>query len=251
MQTLGNLHNQLAYIIGDSIAPITSNIIPDGQRFSKQLREVYLQRALDEVLSEIINQLVSLPASIKSEVASKLFPTTLTTTTVLATLVPNSVNATRFGGESTIQAFTTLAPRIAMFVTATYNASTGTSLVNGQIPRVTKPIPIHDPIRANSLINSRSTQTPDMFFKSITYADGSGQWVNDLYLYDYQGEVSSGDSYISISYIEYPVLLNTLTNYTDVIKFEDMYMNRVYQKAAMYARIDSQEEDYQMQGQQQ
>lgn len=248
MQTLGNLHNQLAYIIGDSIAPITNSTIPDGQRFSRQLREVYLQRALDEILSEIINQLVSLPNDIKSDIASRLFPTTLTTTTVQANLVANAV-ANVFGGETRVTGISALGLRAAMFITATYNASTSDNLVNGQIPRVTKPIPIHDPIRANSLINSRSTQTPDVFFKAITGqpAGITGQWINDLYLYDYQGEISGG-GYISVSYIEYPPLLNTLA-WNTVVKFEDMYMNKVYQKAAMYARIDSQEEDYQMQQQ--
>jgi hypothetical protein len=248
MQTLGQLHNSLAYIIGDSIAPITADPIADGGRFSTVLRQSYLQRALDEVLSELIQQMVSLPSDIKSDIASRLFPTTLTTTTVQAFLVPNAVPSI-FGGESTITGITALGLRAALFVSATYNASTSDSLVNGLIPRITKPIPIHDHIKANSLINSRSTQYPDMFFKSITMQTGgiTSQWTNDLYLYDYQGEISD-DGYISVSYIEYPPLLNTLA-FDTIVKFEDMYMNQVLQKAAMYARIDSQEEDYQMQQQ--
>lgn len=248
MQTLGQLHNQLALIIGDPILPITINVIPDGVRFSRVQREVYLQRALDEVLSQFIQQLVPLDAQTRSRIATKLFPTTIQTLQLTSTNINAAAPGTRFG-EGTVAAINGANLRVALFITALYDGTTGAE-TTGLITYTKLPLPIHDAVTTNALINSRSTQYPDPFFKQVSFQVNppTGQWVSDLYLYDYTNEIPDVAD-ITLTYISYPPLLNTLTNFTDIVMFEDMYMNQVYQRAAMYAKIDSQEEDYQMQPQ--
>lgn len=249
MQTLGQLHNQLALIIGDPILPIniSNQVINDGVRFSRIQREVYLQRALDEVLGMYIQQLIPLDARTRSQIATKLFPTTITTLQVSST--NNTNNSTVTHGEGVVAAINGANLRVALFITALYNGTTGNE-TTGLINYTTLPLPIHDAVTANALINSRSTQFPDPFFKQVTFQIGgltTNQWVSDLYLYDFTNEIADSNQ-ITLTYIDYPPILSTLA-WNDVVKFEDMYMSQVYQKAALYAKIDSQEEDYQMQPQ--
>lgn len=243
MRTVAELHTQLAYIIGDPIRPINSNIIPDGVRFSRVLRENYLQRAFDEIIALYVQQILAVPNGQSSMLINRLFPTSLSVVNVPSIL--NNMTGDR-RGESNVVGLTNLNLRVAYWVSALYNA-TDSNNVNGLINYTKLPVPIHDPIKTNALLNSRSVQYPDAFFRQDTYQIPTGQWMSDLYLYDYASEINSNNSF-TFTFLEYVPLLRTL-NFDSVVKFEDMYIGMVFQKAAEFAKIDSQEKDYQPQQQ--
>lgn len=233
MQTLGQLHNTLSYMIGDPIVVPNNgnyNTIPDGVRYSRELRTSYLQRALDENIGEVVQQLVSAPYDVRSQVVHLLFPLTLKRISI-----PLNYDTTLT--QSEVTSVTNANLRAVIYVGALISSDDDTFY----------PLPIKDAIGVNSVINSRNVQIADPFLTTQTYIDLNNTRQNTLFLFNPQGALNGNTYELHLTYLSYPPILSTL-NIEDIVEYENMYLNKVFEKAKRYAMIDSQEEFMQPQG---
>jgi hypothetical protein len=81
------LHTNLSYAIGDPIRytsddAISGRVIPDGIRYSKQLRDNYIFRAGLEIQKQITEVIATLPHKMASAVIEGLHPTNKITTPI-------------------------------------------------------------------------------------------------------------------------------------------------------------------------
>jgi hypothetical protein len=219
---LWQAHLALSSMIGDPIevgSPVTSNtVIPDGVRYSKRLRDVYLYRAMLAIFDEVLQQTAALDTAQADQVWFNLFPTFLVEDT--------------FAGLATNEATLTLT-RKPVRIHNVY-----TNYDGGRDGYTFRPAPSRKTLRRKNTVN-RAEHDPQYTIAAGTPAAITVN-VPTGYVQTYGTQAIAGPLAIKCLYTPVPADPSTQTA-NQVLDFEPIQLNRVIAKANLYARADSQD----------
>lgn len=248
------LHTNLSYAIGDPIRytsddAISGRVIPDGIRYSKQLRDNYIFRAGLEVQRQITEIIATLPNKVAIPVLESLHPTNKITNSydVSSGVGHDVIRDSNYGD---IEVFT-----IDWSVMSSPESSSRPMfLLNAMYIKSSDnkpyPLPIKHGIETQGLLNSRNVQRPDDFIE-VTYLFQSKTFLNSINgnfaspvirvfmfnISNYETDISN----ILLRYIPYagnPMYMLP----TDTYKFELTQLPKLLSLATLYALQDSQED---------
>lgn len=248
------LHTNLSNAIGDPIRytssdAISGRVIPDGVRYSKQLRDNYIFRAGLEIQKQITEVIASLPHKIASSVIEGLHPTNKIT---------NSYNINGGAGHDVIVDTNYGSTQVFTIDWSVLNSPESISrpmfLLSAMyiktIDNRPYPLPIKTGIETQGLLNSRNVQQPDDFIE-VTYLMQSKTFLNSI-----NGDFASpvircfmfgmnnfrtGIGNILLRYVPYagnPAYMLP----TDSYHFELTQLPKLLSLATLYALQDSQED---------
>lgn len=201
-------------MLGDEVTFTGSPIvIPDGARYSKNLRDSYLYRAMLEVLTSRVNSTASLDRDMRNNVLSEMFPTFMVSDSLAwltAALQTRNLSRTPVY-IYTVSTRPTGAQRAVVFSHCT-------------------------PQKFRALINRRHIVDPDPIWRHR--ATTLEMYMNETDRVYAGNALSSPD--IVVDYIPIPLDPNGQQS-DDTIDFEEAYMSEVIRMAADFGRMDSQE----------
>lgn len=219
---LWQAHLALSSMIGDPIeigSPVTSNtIIPDGVRYSRRLRDIYLYRAMLAIFDEVLQQTAGLDLAQADQVWFNLFPTYMVEDT--------------FSGLATEEATLTLTRKPVRI----HNVYTQYAV--GREGYTFRAAPTRKMLRRKNAVN-RAEHDPQYSMAAGTPAAITVN-VPDGYVQVYGTQALSGAVPIKCLYTPLPTDPATQTA-DQFLDFEPIQLNRVIAKANLYARADSQD----------
>ncbi len=244
------LHTNLSNAIGDPIRytssdAVSGRVIPDGVRYSKQLRDNYIFRAGLEIQKQITEVIATLPHKIASSVIEGLHPTNKMTISIdpLGLLVNDDLSYginRAFTIDWSLYSSDLESTNRPMFLLSAMYISG-----KNQKPY---PLPIKTGIETQGLLNSRNVQQPDDFIE-VTYIMESKTFLNSIngdyaspvirvFLFNVlRGEIDN----ILLRYVPYagnPAYMLP----TDSYHFELTQLPKLLSLATLYALQDSQED---------
>jgi len=248
------LHTNLSNAIGDPIRytsndAISGRVIPDGVRYSKQLRDNYIFRAGLEIQKQITEVIASLPHKIASAVIEGLHPTNKITNfySIGGGIGHDVIADVNYGNNQvfTIDWSVLNSPESQsrpMFLLSAMYVKTANNRPY--------PLPVKTGIETQGLLNSRNVQTPDDFCE-VTYLMQSKTFLNSINgdfaspvircfmfgINDFRADIDG----ILLRYVPYagdPAYMLP----TDSYHFELTQLPKLLSLATLYALQDSQED---------
>lgn len=216
--TVGDAHLALASMIGDPIV-VTGSPIPDGVRFSKALRDLYLWRAMQSHIVETMAKVQGMPHYKVSDVLALTYPTmTLSETTLLgaAPNMPFEVSTARAG----YHIYSVLASKL-----------------NGTSP--TLAFAYHDQNSAASLIVGSYGLRHDPMYLISRGTNGVFKISSDIHPIDL-GSLSNAYDSVIVKYLPVPINPSGQA-YTATLDFELGLVTEVLKMASVMARFDDQD----------
>jgi len=203
-------HLWLASSLGDSIIVDDINgIIPDGVRYSKDLRDSYLYRAMLDIYKKAIERTVILSKQIASQVIYYTFPN------MIKELLTNPLQ----GNNLNLDIFDYKPLYIISIEATDLNDDS------------TYPIPVRDHYKGVYLKNSRNVQNHDAFCTLVS--------LDDKTLLNYYDALNLTCE-LTINYIPYPKPPVDWETNMDM-EFEEKHVPAMLAKAASYGLADSQD----------
>lgn len=219
-------HRSLSFSLGDA-AYADANQIDDGVRFSKELRDEYLYRGMNQIIENVIFnayqvQLQTQKKSMADLLVERKFPKTFYYQEYeqFDEQQPTIGNYKRYE----------VLPLDDVYLTKViYGGRTAAYLGNGSVI----PLPVHNSIRVNALLNQRSAQTPDPFCeiqRDKFVIHDPGDRLND----------AGGIDKLTGKFLITPIHpADQLPE--DDITLEDLHIESLIARASLYAQGDGQE----------
>lgn len=219
---LWQAHLALSSMIGDPIeigSPVTSNtIIPDGVRYSRRLRDVYLYRAMLAIFDEVLQQTAGLDLIQADQIWANVFPTYMVEDT--------------FAGLATEETTLTLT-RKPVRIHNVY-----TAYASGRQGYTFRAAPSRLMLRRKNAVNN-SEHDPQY---SLAAGTPAAITVNVPTGYVQQHGTAALSGPLAIKCLYTPVPTDPATQTADqFLDYEPIQLNRLVAKANLYARADSQD----------
>ena len=249
MIRLFEIHEQLSASLGD-VVYCSNSSIPDGARYSKQLRDSYLYRAILETYRRMIANLTGMPRKGIVSYLQGVFPN-LTYETV-ATCLPMLDN---IAGNVIPNEYYFVMPKM-VYIYGGYLLVNTYGTPNKQQASV--PINMQTSHYLNSLKSSRHTHIPDLMMSVmesensyIGWGMSTGITQTFVRLYDYADELSraTNSNMVNVYGLKLPndpskAVTGSIPNvwcFNSFMEVEDYMVGSIIAMATMYALFDSQE----------
>lgn len=231
-------HRDLSNSIGDSVyCDINTNPIPDGVRYSKELRDSYLYRAMLEINQQNLDLVKNVPNKVASILLDKLYSS-------LKTKVRFSLNGnTDFAITPHINptgrlnhwdvfldiSLHTLTPQI-LYILDAYITDTEENIYR---------LPIKYGIDGSSIANGFNAQNPNPFLMIRSHRDNLNPSLEYMQIYD-GTKLLDSNSFVNLYYI--PTPKNPIDqNANEELYVDTMHINKMLSLAHFYSLIDSQD----------
>jgi hypothetical protein len=222
---VADAHRELSLSLGDSVIiaspPASNTVIPDGVRYTKTIRDSYLNRAMLTIYSKVLKQVAPLPRQIGSDIIGKMFPTGIKFAIVNTDRVIDTSTLFPPGGT-----FTELPP---IYILSIYAYDNGNVDADGNMI----PVPIKDAHRTAALSNARNVQKPDLYCTIDRNVVGGS---TNIHLYgDFTDYFTLG-----IRWLSSPINPSTQTA-DQSLDIDEHFIPEVLTLATVYGYQDSQE----------
>lgn len=214
---LWRLHKELAYSLGDPvIVEATSPSIPDGVRFSKDMRDMYLYRAMTTMYNNTLMSINGQKKEVQKEIIKRMYPNSI--------LVENN---------------SILGTSPDYYVELTYKALVilhATTYLEGYTaPDNEVPLVINDNVlQNNGMVNASIVQKPHPF--GIYSVSGD---IGIISIKD-RGDLLTSSPEVSIAYLPEPLYPGT-QGLLDELMIDNIYTNQIIKMSTLYGMIDSQD----------
>lgn len=248
MIRIHEIHEQLSSSLGDIVYCNNTNI-PDGARYTKALRDSYLQRSILETYRRIISQAIGIPRQNVVALLQSLFPHQTFSTTI----IPQQLNDSN--GNPLPNEYWGSVPKM-IYV---YNGSLHTqNLYTPNKPNGRILIKVVPEAKVQAMVSGTHTHIPDLCMcvteSALTYANTTMQNTSELFtvirFYDLNNEIVA-NSRITVYGLLLPRTLSTAVpvnaipssnwNYDSYVQIEDYMVQSIISMATLYAMNDSQE----------
>lgn len=225
-------HRIIADAVGDS-ADIDSENLYDGVRYSKAERNSYLYQGLISYFNQLIHPLKRAPRKQLVSLIDRYFPNMKESYSLGITLADDyQIHITDVGAPAQVGYFN---PAIILDMYVKAYAENGVNFRGF-------PIPFKTSDQVAELINTRNAFKPDMFF---TYAKSQLNVRGLFEIHDYQEELKDleaefGNVVGEVTVLNYPQNPKDQLP-TDDINIEEAYIDKVINKAIVFAMRDDQE----------
>lgn len=243
------LHKQLSQIIGDPVDTSVSTI-PDGTRYTAEVRDLYLNRAAVKIMRDVIEPFFNYPVKQSSAVAERFFS--------------KSIHTQYINPADNVGTTYASSPAFAAYKLNPYSQSLGianepaffirASLYNNSTNRA-KPLPIRYGNDVSSFINDDYTYRKEPFLKvDRLYIDelaspaglSNSEYVVEIYRpilnYNTNERADYSNYLLNITYVIYPDDITFVSPDKKWVLEPWMY-DLAIKQAAVYALLDSQDAD--------
>lgn len=244
------LHTSLARSIGDPIIKddgnlygasdaIANSLLYDGVRYTKDIRDSYLTKAMLSVQLDVIRQCISLPRSHASKILQRLFSQMGQTYTL-------SINV---NGQPTDQLFVYSA---ILYTKEGFPHNEGAKIWADPVKHPStvidtqwniRNLPILNESDMSAYIGSNTNITPDLIAFVTTragyeYIGLAGGEIDFLKAISDEAAIATDVVRLQISYLKRSPDVSRMSP-NDNIQFEENFLPHVLNKAIMYAHLDS------------
>lgn len=221
-------HQALASAVGDPIEVDTVNgEIPDGVRYTKKARSLYIDRGINSILSTFIQHIQASRVDDKAMLVYQLFPTfTRNNTISISTLV---------SGDEVLYplpvSFDTAESKAPLLILDCSYYYIGTGI---PIKKTREQIPVMSPNQYNQTISRRFDE--DFYADTIAVYYGAG---NGFTVYNSKNmDSATVPDHLEMNYLPQPKELEDHA-WDEEVDFEAMYVPRAIYQASLFALGDS------------
>lgn len=248
--TVKELHIALATKLGDTIniSP-NSALVPDGTRYSKALKDIYINNAAIDIIRQIVNYSLMLPSKLAKKTLDIIFPTysrEMTINISTSTISSQGVNIPcTITSNSMTKRNTTYTEYIISLSPTAFNNYLPLHYIN--LSGVTNgfmiyPIPIKYGNEVEALLNSRNVQLPDDF--AYQNSEATSITVNgtthSIILPKIHIISQVSNPIIRCRFIPYPFNISYMS-INDYYPYEEMLISKLLNTATAYGLVDSQD----------